>query len=115
MLELSAVFQAAAEWVSVAALVGNGVLSLWLYRLRYMFVGHVEFRALREQVVSIDTRLASLVTRDDVQLLSNRIGSMEAIASRLNAQLEGNRDSVERCNNLLNMLLENELTGKRAL
>jgi len=114
MLELSAVFQAAAEWVSVAALIGNGVLSLWLYRLRYMFVGHVEFRALRDQVTAIDVRQASMVTRDDVQLLANRMGSVEAMASRLTAQLEGNRDSVERCNNLLNMLLENELTGKRS-
>lgn len=113
-------WQAAAEVLGVLLIVLNGLVAMFIYRMQARFVTRAEHHAfagrldaVEDEVSDIRTTMAGLFTNDKADALVREMSEVKQQNAKLLGQLPEVNSSVARLSHQVDMLIQNELDGRR--
>lgn len=96
------------------ATVSGGLVIAWVkWRLSGDFAGRADIAAMNERLDTMDAKLRTVPTHDDVRRLSERLSHMEANVASIGADVRGLRDGISRVERDLHLLVQHELNKSK--
>ncbi len=107
----------------VGAIIAGGMLML-RWRLGSYFVTHADHNAMMRQLAAdnaqvnerlkrVEAQVSECASANDVRLLANRIGSVEALLAANNEKIVGVAQGVQQVQHIMNILLDHQISAER--